>query len=180
MHTLPREKITKHVMLALMKKPTAKPFFNHRLSSCDFERKVATFDTVTWKGKSEINKRNSTHVAEENPKAGTTPGEDDKSSSVNPNSGSSARTVSFDFLIGADGSCSTVRQFMLRKLHMGFSQQYLDALWCDFAIPAADDGTYRMDSSCLHVWPAQASIVMAQPDFVNRIRSRRPTYKTQR
>jgi kynurenine 3-monooxygenase len=40
----------KHVMLALMKGPTAKPFFNHRLSSCDFEGKVATFDTVTWKG----------------------------------------------------------------------------------------------------------------------------------
>jgi kynurenine 3-monooxygenase len=154
-------------MLALMKEPTAKLFFNQRLSSCDFEKKVATFDTVTWKGKTEMTKEDSTRVAEEKPTTGTTPGEDKKSSSASPISGSSTRFVSFDFLIGADGSYSTVRQFMMRKLHMDFSQQYLDALWCDFIIPAADDGSYLMDSRCLHLWPANASIVMAQPDFVS-------------
>jgi kynurenine 3-monooxygenase len=179
MHTLPREKITKHVMLALLKEPTAKLFFNHRLSSCVFERKVATFDTATWKGKSEMTKQDPTPAAKENPTTGTTRGEDGNSSSADFISGSSARTVSFDFLIGADGSYSSVRQCMMRKLHMDFSQQYLDALWCDFAIPAADNGSYRMDSSCLHVWPAQASIVMAQPDFVSHIDARHPKYKTQ-
>lgn len=177
MHTLPREKITKHVMLALMKEPTAKLFSNHRLSSCDFEQKVATFDTVTWKGKTEMTKQDSTRVAEEKPTTGTTSDEDKKSSPANPISGSSARTVHFDFLIGADGSYSTVRQFMMRKLHMNYSQEYLDALWCDFFIPAADDRSYRMDSTCLHVWPAKASIVMAQPDFVSCFGVKRPMYK---
>jgi kynurenine 3-monooxygenase len=179
MHTLPREKITKHVILALMKEPTAKLFFNHRLSSCDFETKMATFDTVTWKGKSEMTKRDSAHVAKGKPTTGTS-GDDNKSSSGDAISGSSARIVHFDFLIGADGSYSTVRQFMMRKQHMDFSQQYLDALWCDFAIPAADDGSYRMNSSCLHVWPAQTSIVMAQPDFVSHINVKHLTPKTQR
>lgn len=56
---------------------------------------------------------------------------------------------------------------MMRKQHMDYSQEYLDALWCDFKIPAAEDGSYLMDSKSLHVWPANVSIVMAQPDFVS-------------
>ncbi|EFQ92165.1 hypothetical protein PTT_10811 [Pyrenophora teres f. teres 0-1] len=172
LHTLPREKITKHVMLALMKQPTAKLFFNHRLASCDFEKKVATFDTVIWKGKTEITKKDSkTHVVEDEPRVSNTSGEGEKSPSVKEVSTSSTRTVNFDFLIGADGTYSTVRQFMMRKLHMDFSQQYLDALWCDFFFPAAEDGTYRMDSTCLHVWPADESIVMCQPDFDGSFRA---------
>lgn len=142
-------------MLALAKEPTAKLFFNHRLSSCDFENKVATFDIMTHHVKSHSSKQNLIHVEEE------------KLLSVKDTSTSSTKNVSFDFLIGADGTYSTVRQSMMRKLHMDFSQQYLDALWCDFYFPAAEDGSYRMDSTCLHVWPADESIVMCQPDFVS-------------
>lgn len=154
-------------MLALIKEPSAKLFFNHRLSSCDFENKVATFDTVIRKGTNQMTKQDSTHVVDDEPRVGTTPGEEKKSTSVKQISTSNTKNVSFDFLIGADGSYSAVRQFMMRKLHMDFSQQYLDALWCDFFFPAAEDGTYRMDSTCLHVWPASESIVMCQPDFVS-------------
>lgn len=93
-------------MLALMKEPTAKLFFNHRLTSCDFENKVATFNAVVWKGKTEMTKQDSTHVVEEKPMTGTTPGEEDKSPSAKPISTSSSKTASFDFLIGADGTYS--------------------------------------------------------------------------
>ncbi|KAG9378270.1 Kynurenine 3-monooxygenase [Pyrenophora tritici-repentis] len=168
---LEEEKITKHVMLALMKEPTAKLFFNHRISSCDFEKKVATFDTMIWKGNAEVTRKDLTHVAEDEPRVNNTSGEEKKSPSVKEISISSTRTVNFDFLIGADGTYSTVRQFMMRKLHMDFSQQYLDALWCDFFFPPADDGSYRMNSTGLLVWPADESIIMCQPDFDGSFRA---------
>ncbi|EDU42153.1 Kynurenine 3-monooxygenase [Pyrenophora tritici-repentis] len=156
---------------ALMKEPTAKLFFNHRISSCDFEKKVATFDTMIWKGNAEVTRKDLTHVAEDEPRVNNTSGEEKKSPSVKEISISSTRTVNFDFLIGADGTYSTVRQFMMRKLHMDFSQQYLDALWCDFFFPPADDGSYRMNSTGLLVWPADESIIMCQPDFDGSFRA---------
>lgn len=39
-------------MLAVMKEPTAKLFFNQRMSSCDLENKIVTFELVVWKDKS--------------------------------------------------------------------------------------------------------------------------------
>ena len=78
-----------------------------------------------------------------------------------------SKTVPFDFIIGCDGSYSVLRQCMMRQSDMDFQQSYINALWCDFIIPPASDGQYRMDSKCLHVWPDKQSIVMAQPDFVS-------------
>ncbi|KAH8716370.1 Kynurenine 3-monooxygenase [Beauveria bassiana] len=152
LHTLPRQRITKHVMLALMDEPNAKLFFNQRLTSCNFDAQVATFESVVWK-----------NTAED--------GEKREASKPMPVETSQTTSVEFDFLIGADGTYSSVRQFMMRKSCMDFSQEYLQALWCDFIFPAAPDGSYRMQSTCLHVWPADESIVMCQPDFDGSFRA---------
>ena len=121
--------------------------------SCDFERKIASFERVSWKKE--------TFDAIDKP-AENVAG-DGKSASDN----TECRTVEFDFIFGCDGSYSVLRQCMLRQSDMDFQQSYINALWCDFIIPAAPDGEYRMNSKCLHVWPNRQSIVMVQPDFVS-------------
>lgn len=149
-------------MLALQKEANATVIFNHKLVSCDFEGKVASFERVLWKNESvdAVDK-----PAESVAGNGTTPLDNTKST-----------IVEFDFVIGCDGSYSVLRQCMMRQSEMDFQQSYIDALWCDFIIPPASDGQYRMDSKCLHVWPDKESIVMAQPDFVSHSRPRTSQY----
>jgi kynurenine 3-monooxygenase len=157
-------------MLALMKEPTAKLFFNHRLASCDFENKVVTFESVIWKEKSQVSEQElANDVVGSKPMPVARSAEECKGMKAKPVNTSKMTSVVFDFLIGADGTYSSVRQSMMRKLQMDFSQEYLQALWCDFIFPAAKDGSYRMQSTCLHVWPADQNIVMCQPDFVGFI-----------
>ncbi|KAK2754487.1 hypothetical protein FQN54_006888 [Arachnomyces sp. PD_36] len=173
LHTLQREKITKHVMLALMKEPTAKLFFNQRMSSCDFENKVVTFQSVVWKEKPKnAEKGLNGNTPEKGAKPATTPS-DSKLESLTSiaTRTSEIKEVEFDFLIGADGTYSSVRQGMMRTLEMDYTQTFAKALWCDLIIPPAKDGSYPMDSKCLHVWPADQGIVMAQPDFNGSFRA---------
>lgn len=156
-------------MLALMQHPNAKLLFNQRLSSCDLDKKVVVLETVAWKEKSRVAEQQlADDVAGNKPMPVAKPSEDVGASKNQPVNTSEKTTVSFDFLIGADGTYSSVRQSMMRKTHMDFSQEYCEALWCDFVIPAKSDGDYPMNSQCLHVWPADKSIAMCQPDFVSR------------
>lgn len=143
--------------------------FNQRLVSCDFDQNIATFESVVWKPASQIPEGDLVNdvIGDELKPVAKTAQEvaDQKRKPVHT---SKMTKVPFDFIIGADGTYSSVRQNMMRKSHMNFSQVYVHALWCDFIFPARkSDGDYPLDSKCLHVWPADQSIVMAQPDFVS-------------
>lgn len=128
--------------------PNATVTFNHKLVSCDFKNKVASFEQVIWKEQS----------------AGT---EDMELHQPAPAGISKTKAVHFDFVIRCDGAYSVVRQCMMRQLDMDFGQSYIDAVWCDFVIPPIPDGQYHLDPQYLHVWPAKDSIVIAQTDFVS-------------
>ncbi|KAK2864971.1 hypothetical protein FQN49_004035 [Arthroderma sp. PD_2] len=166
LHTLQRERITKHVMLALLREPTARLFFNQRLSACDFESKIATFETVAWKGKSRASEQDLVDTVDKFMN-GTPNAVNQKLDNGSPIRGSMTKTkrVKFDFLIGADGTYSSVRQSMMRSLEMDFSQKYANALWCDLIFPPDKNGEYQIDPLCLHIWPANQSIVVAQADI---------------
>ncbi|KAM5439192.1 putative kynurenine 3-monooxygenase [Microsporum canis] len=169
LHTLQREKITKHVMLALLREPTAKLFFNQRLSACDFEGKFATFETVAWQEKSRYSEQELANTVKGQVKP--SPREDEvESVKISSLSGKTKR-VEFDFLIGADGTYSSVRQSMMRSLEMDFSQTYANAMWCDLIFPPDENGNYPMDPKCLHIWPANQSIVIAQTDIDGSFRA---------
>ena len=136
---------------------------------CDFDKKVVTFEAVQWKQKSRTAEQ---HLADDvvgnKPKPVAKPAEEYGNSSTVPiPKEETIRNVPFEFLIGADGTYSSVRQVMMRKMEVDFSQVYCNALWCDLIFPADRNGDYRMNSQCLHVWPADENIVMAQPDFVS-------------
>ncbi|KAF3483303.1 kynurenine 3-monooxygenase [Arthroderma uncinatum] len=171
LHTLQREKITRHVMLALLKEPSAKLFFNQRLSACDFESKVAIFETVAWNGKSRTSEQQLADTVDRLAKS-TPNSAKEELGSESPVPGSTLKKrVEFDFLIGADGTYSSVRQSMMRMLEMDFSQTYANALWCDLIFPPDINGDYPMDPKCLHIWPANQSIVIAQTDIDGSFRA---------
>lgn len=132
--------------------------FKHKLVSCDFEGKVASFERVVCKERSADAEANSSQDMAGNDKS--------------PVDTTTAKTIKFDFVIGCDGAYSALRQCMMKQMDMDFQQSYIDALWCDFVIPPAPDGDYRLNSKNLHVWPQNESMVMAQPDFVSPNRCR--------
>ena len=152
LHTLPREKIAKRLLLALQKEPMANVNFNHKLISCDFAGKTASFENVNWKEK---------YAYDEKPS--------DDRALIDTSTATSAkiRAVSFDFVIGCDGSYSTLRQCMMRYVDMDLHMSYMHAKWCDLIVSANSDGGYRLNSESIHVWPDKESIVIAQPDFVS-------------
>ncbi|KAK2594975.1 hypothetical protein QQS21_007282 [Conoideocrella luteorostrata] len=147
-------------------KPNAKLFFNHKLVSCDFDNRVVTFES-SQVGQPEL----LDGMVDDGIALLEKPGTRGKGMKTGTTNGSKMKSVKFDFLIGADGTHSCVRQSMMRALHMDFSQEYLQALWCDFIFPAAEDGGYRMRSTCLHIWPADHSIVICQPDVDGSFRA---------
>ena len=143
--------MTKHILLALQRESTAKLYFNQKLAACDLEEKTVTFENVNWIG--EYAHR-------------TKPTDDRDVETTSVTESTRMMTVPFNFLIGCDGAYSNVRQHMMKKMDMNLEVSYIHAKWCDLMIPPSSDGSYRMDSHNLHVWPDKDSIVMAQPDCV--------------
>ncbi|KAI1342554.1 kynurenine 3-monooxygenase [Xylariaceae sp. FL0016] len=178
LHTLQREKVTQHCLMALEKEPTAKLFFNHKTVSIDLDNKKLKFENVVWRERHRIAEQQIVDDINK-PMPIAKPSEEvnnnhkapvHKSGDAKPDE-TQIKEVKYDFLIGADGTYSSVRQTLMRKMEIDFHQTYVQAHWCDFIIPSAKNGDYPMDSRCLHVWPADKSIVMAQPDFNNTFRA---------
>lgn len=145
------------------------------MSSCNFENNIVTFESVVWKEKSRISEQEiADDVVGRKPAPVAKPAEELGKMPFVPTNTSETKIVKFDFLIGADGTYSSVRQSMMRKVEVDFSQFYCNALWCDLVFPADEHGNYPLNSRCLHVWPADENIVMAQPDFVSMPNSQIP------
>ncbi|KAF1949147.1 kynurenine 3-monooxygenase-like protein [Byssothecium circinans] len=73
--------------------------------------------------------------------------------------------VNFDFLIGADGAHSAVRYHLMKFVPMSYQQEYIDKLWCQFHIPPAPDGDFRLPPNYLHIWPRDESMFIALPNL---------------
>ncbi|KAL8723980.1 MAG: hypothetical protein Q9181_007042 [Wetmoreana brouardii] len=142
-----RTTIGNRLMLALCKEPNAKVFFGHKLVACDLNAKTAAFECIQPRDENNLG------LAE-----GMTANE--------PHSErvKSKRTTGFDFIIGADGAHSLLRQQMMRQSNMDYQQSYIDALWCDFFMPPNLDGNHSLDPTFLHVWPNKESVFIALPD----------------
>ncbi|KAI0418289.1 kynurenine 3-monooxygenase [Xylaria grammica] len=172
LHTIQREKVSNCCLLALEKEPTAKLMFNHKMIDLDFDRKTITFELVAWKNKSLNMQRESTSDnVDRNARPAETPAAGSQDPSTPSAEGLRFKTVKFDFLIGADGTYSAVRQHLMRKVDIDFSQVYAKAIWCDLILAADESGNYRMDPSSIHIWPADENIVVAQADIDGSFRA---------
>jgi kynurenine 3-monooxygenase len=72
---------------------------------------------------------------------------------------------SFDQIFGTDGAFSAVRTRLTRLDRYDYSQTYLDHGYKELEIPANADGTHRLDSNCLHIWPRGEYMMIALPNL---------------
>jgi kynurenine 3-monooxygenase len=82
--------------------------------------------------------------------------------------------IDFDFLIGADGAHSAARYHMMKFARLDYQQEYIDTLWCEFKIEAADvapqadaNSRFRISPNHLHIWPGKEFMFIAIPSFVS-------------
>ncbi|KAJ1999437.1 kynurenine 3-monooxygenase, mitochondrial precursor [Coemansia thaxteri] len=69
-----------------------------------------------------------------------------------------------DLIVGADGAYSRVRQRMMTKVMMNYSQTYIEHGYCEFSMAAAADGEFAMDPGHLHIWPRGSFMLIALPN----------------
>lgn len=73
--------------------------------------------------------------------------------------------VKSDVVFATDGAFSAVRYHSLQKLdRFTYSQNYIDDGYKEILLPANADGTYKMDSSSLHIWPRGRFMLIALPN----------------
>jgi kynurenine 3-monooxygenase len=78
--------------------------------------------------------------------------------------GEEIKTVESDFLVGADGAFSEVRNELSKKPWSNYSQYYIDYAYKEFSIPANEDGTHQIEKNALHIWPRKDFMLIALPN----------------
>lgn len=73
--------------------------------------------------------------------------------------------VAADVLIGADGAYSAVRNQMMRQDRFQYSQEYIEHGYKELTIPANPDGTHRIETNALHIWPRGNYMLIALPNM---------------
>ncbi|KAI8086515.1 uncharacterized protein BX664DRAFT_282504 [Halteromyces radiatus] len=76
-------------------------------------------------------------------------------------------TKQADFIVGADGAYSKVRDQMMRKIRMNFQQEYIDTGYCELYMPPKIENgkpTYALDPNHLHIWPRHTFMLIALPN----------------
>jgi kynurenine 3-monooxygenase len=76
-----------------------------------------------------------------------------------------AHAVTPDFLVGADGAYSEVRNEMEKRPWFNYSQYYIDYAYKELSIPPNDDGTHRLEKNALHIWPRKDFMLIALPNL---------------
>jgi kynurenine 3-monooxygenase len=73
-------------------------------------------------------------------------------------------TVEPDFLVGADGAYSEVRNELEKTPWFNYSQYYIDYAYKELTIPAFPDGTHQLEKNALHIWPRKDFMLIALPN----------------
>jgi len=73
-------------------------------------------------------------------------------------------TTKYDYLIGADGGGSQVRESMKLLNETQFSAELLDHSYKELNIPAGPNGEFQMDKEALHVWPRGDYMMIGLPN----------------
>ena len=75
------------------------------------------------------------------------------------------QTVEFEFLIGADGSGSAVRQSLIKKVGGEDHSEFLDHDYKELNIPAGANGEFQLEREALHIWPRGGFMLIALPNL---------------
>lgn len=72
--------------------------------------------------------------------------------------------VAYDYLIGADGGGSQVRESMKAVQETDFSAELLDHSYKELTIPPGPDGGFQMEKEALHIWPRGDYMMIGLPN----------------
>ena len=72
--------------------------------------------------------------------------------------------VASDWVAGADGAYSEVRQQMLKLDRVDYEQSYLEHGYKELSIPALPGGGFAMERNALHIWPRGGFMMIALPN----------------
>ena len=71
------------------------------------------------------------------------------------------QVVLSDFLIGADGAFSAVRQQMVKKHQHQYEYNEIEHDYKELLIPAGEGGSYLLEKNALHIWPRGKFMLIA-------------------
>ncbi|HEX2079985.1 MAG TPA: NAD(P)/FAD-dependent oxidoreductase [Longimicrobium sp.] len=72
--------------------------------------------------------------------------------------------VEADFVVGADGAFSTVRQLMHRGERANFEQEFLEWGYKELTLPALPGGGSAIELEALHIWPRGDCLIVSHPN----------------
>ena len=75
------------------------------------------------------------------------------------------KTIEFDFLIGADGSGSQIRQDLIKATDGSDDSEFLDHDYKELTIEPGIDGQFLMEKEALHIWPRGGYMLIALPNL---------------
>ena len=73
--------------------------------------------------------------------------------------------VHSDIIISSDGAFSAGRLSLMFTDKYNYSQDYLEQGYKELNIPAAADGSHRMEKNALHIWPRGGYMLIALPNM---------------
>ncbi len=70
-----------------------------------------------------------------------------------------------DLIFATDGAFSSVRYGMQKTERFSYSQDFLKHGYKELEIPANSDGTHRIPTNYLHIWPRKSFMLIALPNL---------------
>jgi kynurenine 3-monooxygenase len=74
-------------------------------------------------------------------------------------------TIESDLIAGSDGAFSAARLSLMLTDRYNYAQHYLEHGYKELSIPAAADGTHRIEKNALHIWPRGGFMLIALPNM---------------
>lgn len=78
--------------------------------------------------------------------------------------GEQEQVVAADYAFGADGAHSKVRRLAHRLPRFSYSQTYMPQCYIELNIPANADGSHKLETNALHIWPRKHFMLIALPN----------------
>jgi len=79
--------------------------------------------------------------------------------------GSARRSIDSQVAIATDGGGSAVRLALVRRRGVQVTEDILPHAYKELTIPAAADGSHRMEKHALHIWPRGGYMLIALPNL---------------